>query len=494
MRIIKAQNISPTDLFISFLLLGVSAIFVYGFFSLLLEGISYISFDDYDTSILFYGKERVYINIFLAGLSILFGIHTSLQFLLSRIQLSSYQNNQLLHKSRWLLWIVLFLTIQFYAIVCFHYDLFFATTSFTNTFIWIGGIQFLILLVLFSYIASSINRLLYKGQPKVLYLGLFIFFGLSIGMAKIHWISPDFQETALNQNVVYTHGVNYPKSEINEPIKGRYPMCDFVLAKHPETQEVKLYYQNKEILLEEFDTRLEKIRSNFRDSDSAKIKLGLRVDKQITLKELFPFFERFCVNHIFRLYVYTSGPSQFKEGGIQYRLDPNLFYDYLKDQSRRLDYLRLESMYRVPKLPPFIRGYYPTEGGVHVFQSNNSVTIGKDLFTTSAFIEKLKDPNGWSPAKRIHYYFIDINTTFGDYIYTKSQLYQSFYEVRNEIALDYFNTPYTKLSKEKKKEIRKEYPINILEFGLNGIDDTRIQAFFKEQEGYSPYFNCIPEY
>lgn len=494
MRIIKTQNISPLDLFISFLLLGVSSIFVYGFFSLLLEGISYISFDDYDTSILFYGKERVYINIFLAGLSISFGIHTGLQFLLPRIQLSSYQNNQLLHKSRWFLWIVLFLTIQFYAIVCFHYDLFFATTSFTNTFIWIGGIQFLILLVLFSYIASSINRLLFKGQPKVLYLGLFIFFGLSIGMAKIHWISPDFQETALNQNVVYTHGVNYPKSEINEPIKGRYPMCDFVLVKHPESQEVKLYYQNKEIGLDEIDIRLEELRSNFRDSDPAIVKLGLRVDEQITLKELLPFFERFCVNFIFKLYVYTNGPSQLKEGGIQYRLDPNLFYDYLNEQSRSLDYLSITSIHSDLIFPPVIRGYYPTEGGVNIFQSNKEVTLERDLFTTSAFIEKLKDPNGRRPSRRLHYYFIDINTTFGDYIYTKSQLYQSFYEVRNEIALEYFNTPYTKLSKEKKKEIRREYPTNILEFGLNGIDDKRIQAFLKEQEGYSPYFNCIPEY
>ena len=57
----------------------------------------------------------------------------------------------------------------------------------------------------------------------------------------------------------------------------------------------------------------------------------------------------------------------------------------------------------------------------------------------------------------------DRGTTYQAYIDVQNELEKAFNELRNEFALVKFNTPYKKLSKEKRRAINKAIPKNISE-------------------------------
>ncbi|NJO90198.1 MAG: biopolymer transporter ExbD [Chloroflexia bacterium] len=57
----------------------------------------------------------------------------------------------------------------------------------------------------------------------------------------------------------------------------------------------------------------------------------------------------------------------------------------------------------------------------------------------------------------------DRNTNYQAYINVQNEVERAFNELRNELALEKFNTPYKKLSKEKRRAINKAIPKRISE-------------------------------
>jgi len=57
----------------------------------------------------------------------------------------------------------------------------------------------------------------------------------------------------------------------------------------------------------------------------------------------------------------------------------------------------------------------------------------------------------------------DRGTEYGEYIKVQNELMKAFNELRNELAMDEFGKKYEELSDERKKAIRKIYPLSISE-------------------------------
>lgn len=486
----KENNLPNFSLFISSFLLFITAIFVYGLLSLLLESISYVSYEIYDNSLFFTGTERSYFNVFLAGLSLLFGLQGGLQYLLTRINMRLNNIVRIQHKGRLLIWITLLLTIKLYAIVLFNNTLFFEPITPFIPFSLLCFVMLLIIVVLFFYAWSPINRYIFNKKPKTVYYGVGIFLILSLGLAQFELVDmKGLRSQILNQNVVYTHSVEYPKSEISRSIQYKTLVCDFVIAKNPTTKVIELYYDNTLIPIHTLESKLEEIRSQHRDEQKYRLKPGFRIDKDILLKDLLPIFEGFFLNHMEQFVIYIQSNVKGRDQVISYRFDPGILNDFLKNESRELLYPQSHSKYRMP--PRLIEGYFPTEGGIDIYSSKKGSFIDNEELTVNLFTEKLEETKNVDYQKRIHYCFVDINMTFGQYILMKSKLFKAYDLIREEYALNHFNMQFHLLSKTQYKTVRKLYPLNLKEFGLNALDQLRMEDFFKEHGSYNPYYECV---
>lgn len=486
----KENNLPNFSLFVSSFLMFITAIFVYGFFGLLLEVISYVSFGMYDVQLSFTGIERRYFNVFLAGLSLLFGLQGGLQYLLTRINMRLNNIVRIQHKGRLLIWITLLLTIKLYAIVLFNNTLFFEPITPFIPFSLLCFVMLLIIVVLFFYAWSPINRYLFNNKPKTVYYGVGIFLILSLGLAQFEMIDMNgLRKQILNQNVVYTSGIEYPKSEISQVIKKKVLVRDFVIAKNPNSNEIELFHENTRLSLHELSAKLKDIRSNYRKEEQDKIRPGFRIDKNILLKELLPIFEHFYMNQMYWFTIYVESEIKRKDQVISYRFDPGILNDFLKNESRELLYPQSHSKYRMP--PRLIEGYFPTEGGIDIYSSKKGSFIDNEELTVNLFTEKLEETKNVDYQKRIHYCFVDINMTFGQYILMKSKLFKAYDLIREEYALNHFNMQFHLLSKTQYKTVRKLYPLNLKEFGLNALDQLRMEDFFKEHGSYNPYYECV---
>ena len=57
----------------------------------------------------------------------------------------------------------------------------------------------------------------------------------------------------------------------------------------------------------------------------------------------------------------------------------------------------------------------------------------------------------------------DMETSYDFYLRVQNQIALVYNEIRNELAMEKFNKPFTELSEEQQKEIKRIYPTRIIE-------------------------------
>ena len=480
-------NIRPIDMFITSLLVFTTACFVYSFFYLLIDVFRCIAIDFWDKELILTGDHRPYFNVFFAGIGILLGQALGLQYLMSRITISTFQKVRIINDGWFSIWVSLFVIMQCVALLL-HYDNIFSVDSFTDFFPWLTILAFGLLVMLFAISWNGLRRYIIGVQFYKFMIGLFVFLGVSVGIGQIEVLNQDVLEhNILKNNVVYKYQLDYPESNYTKKIKRRSLVVDFSIVKHPDSKSLEVFYESIYIPLDKLSETLDDIENGFRTEDLHWVTLGLRIDKNIPLKELLPVFEIFYLNGFERMAIYVDENSY--DDVFTYKLDPDIFYDYLKEESRELG---TQKNRPGRKRVAFVKGYFKTDGGIDIYCYPNRILVEGQPFTVNTFLNVFKRKSYNNHALKLHSLFIDIDVTFGEYIHAKSMIYKAYEQLRNDFALQQYNTPFRSLSGEQSKEVRKEYPLNIKEFGLHNLDSLRMDAFFKENRFNSRY-NCIPD-
>lgn len=480
-------NIRKIDILIaSVLVLGIGCV-VYSFFYLLIDVFIVLAIDDWDKELILTGSQRVYFNVFFAGIGVLLGQVFALQYLMSRLEIKNIQKFRIVNDSWFSIWTSLIFIMQCVAILM-HYDSFFYLDSFKDFFPLLVGLALGLPIILFMVSWYNLRRYLIGVEFSKLLVGIVVFIGVSCSIGQIELLDRHiFEDSILQNSIVYKYQINYPKSEYSKTIKRQSFVVDFVIGKNPETNEIELFYEGLLTPLDQLDALILDIEDSYREEDIRWLKVGLRVDKNILIKELLPMFEVFYLNNMHRFTIYVDNHAD--NHVFNYRLDPDIFYDYLKSESRKLGIPKPNR----PKIRPlpFLSGYLKTEGGKDIYCYKDSAIVDGKPFTIDEFLNIFKSEMNTNPKKMIHSLFIDIDITFGEYIRLKSMLYQVYESLRNKCALQQYNTPFKLLSKKQNKDVRKAYPINIKEYGLNSLDTLKMKTFFKEKSFNSSYFNCM---
>ncbi len=479
---IRKQDISETDIFITTLLLVFTAVFVFGFFSLLTDAIRYVSFKPMDKSLIFSAEYRIYFNVFFAGLGVLLGQSFALYYLLSRSSLKSYYKTQILNDNQWVIWSVLLLIMKGIAILV-SYRMIFQSNELVKLIPTIIYIMLTILIVLFIYSWNGLRRYLIGTRFKVLVGGLIGFFVLSYSIAHIEFIDRAFfDQWALSKNAVYTHDIHYPKSEWAKKIMRKSLIHDFVIGKNPKTQNVEVFYETRLVSLDKMDRVIYEIMDSHRVEELKWLTIGLRIDKDILVKELLPIFDRFSSNYFAnRFAIYIEGED---DKVFSYRFNSDLLYDYVKDDSlMQKDSISNIQIPLPPRPPLTIVHYYRENSSIDIYTTPKGVFLKDDeLFTVASFTNKLREEVKAKGQRAVTSYFIDVNIPFGTYIETKGQIFRAYYILREEYALTTYTMSYDALDKDEQRAVRKEYPINIIEYGLNNLTEKRLSDFYEEQK------------
>ncbi len=483
-------NIRKIDVFIISTLVLTTAFFVYSFFYLLIDIIRFLAVDYWETEVILSGSYRIYFNVFFAGIGVLLGQAFALQYLMSRIGIKRIQKFKIVNDSWFSIWTSLIFIMQCVAILL-HYDCFFNQDSFNDFIPYIPIILLSALALLFIISWNGLRRYMIDIGFFKRIIGVLIFLILSFCIGQIKLLDDRLiEDNILHENVIFTHQINYPKSAYSNTIKRRTFILDFAIGRNPNTKEIELFYENTFVQLEDLDSVFLDIQNGYREEDIKWLKPGLRIDKDILVKELLPIFEVFYLNNMDKFTVYVD--DYLSDHILNYRLDPDLFYDYLKEESRKLGRQK-PNINRPKRRPlPFLRGYLKTVGGKDIYCYKDSTLVEGKLFTTDEFLNILKSETHNDYKKMIHNLFIDTDITFGEYIQLKSILYQAYEYLRNERALQQYNIPFRFLSREQSIEIKKAYPINIKEFGLHNLDSLRMEAFFKANTFSNSHYQCIP--
>lgn len=492
---IGKYKISKIDVFITISLLLLIAISVYGFFTLLVDAIRYVSFESTDKVLIFSGKNRLYFNMLFAGLGILLGQSYAFNYLLTRLPLKSYYKTQIVNDNQWVIWCVLLLIIKGVALLI-SFRMLFMSDSLTDLIPLVVYIMLALLGVMFMYSWNGIRRYIFNGDNWVIELGLLMFFVASFSIAHISFINREsWDNQLLNQNVMYTYDINYSKSEYTKTIKRKSLVIDLVIGKNSKNQTAEVFYDNTYVPINSLDSLLYNIRDGFREEEMKWITIGLRADKDLKVREILPVLERLYICGYKKILFYVDSEYDIEEPVFPFKLPKELFYDYVEG---KLDSLGLQkSHYFIPPPPPLpsiVPNYYIPEEQVEVYASNYGTYL-KDykVFSSYNMVNGLRDKFKDQFAFTI--YFVDINITLNQYLYTKSQIFKAYHQLRNKYALEKYYKSFDELDKEEQRNVRKQYPINIMEFGLNSLDSERMDAFFKEQrkaynEGWM--WSCLP--
>ena len=466
-------KINWTDLVIVVPLVILTSCFVYGFFYLLLEVIKYTSVNILDTSLIFSGHYRFYFNFFLAGISVLAGQYYGVFYLLSKTDLGSKLKTQVIHDNRLLVWIILFLVIKVIAILI-NYKLFFNQESQHLLFPLVPLVMMLLLIVLYFSTWLTLKRYLI---PKLKYqmFGFVFFLGLSFGLTQIKWTNGVvLDEMALSKNIMYTHGINVPTSEIGNNIKKHTFLEPFFIGNNPKTGNVEVFYENEKLLIDHISDKLEEIRSNYRYKQ--KLYIGFHIDKDIPMKDLIPIFYQFYLSQTHRFSIEVKTDKYTDREYFSYYLNKLLFTNYVKTKPKK----EIDFFYSNPETvnPMFVYNKANIFAN-NVYHTPSSILLEDTVFTTTGYLEVLSNPNiNYVPTV----YFIDLNITFGEYINTKSKMFNTFYTLRDQYAQKEYNTSFKELNKDDQVHVRKQYPILMHEFGFYDLNETNLNTFFKEQD------------
>ncbi len=482
---IGKHEISILDLSIAFVLLILTAVFVFGFFTLLTDAIRYVTLDPYDKELIFSGEYRLYFNLFYAGLGLLIGQSFALYYLLPRLPLPSYFKTQILNDNQWVIWSVLLLVIKGIAILV-SYRMIFMSDSLTAMVPLIVCIMLTILGVMFIYSWNGIRRYILGTRIMVLMVGFLFYSSLSFLIAHISFIDRQtIDEMALNNNVVHTHDIQYPEAEWGRKIKRKSLVIDLVIGKNPKTQEVEVFYENNLVPLNSLDSVLFSVRNSFRMEELKFTTIGLRADKHLKVKDILPILERLYISGQKRILFYVNIFDEpfMADPVFSFKLSEAIFYDYLNGKLDSLDVKKTKYSLSTPPLHTIISNYYIPNNGVDVYVSQEKSYINQhEKFSVLSMTNKLSEAFKQDEASTITFYFVDENITLGEYINTKSQIYKAYHELRNEYAMQHFSKFYEDLNSNNRRSIRKQYPINIMEFGLKSINKERMDAFFIEQK------------
>lgn len=472
----KRYSISNTNILIGIFIGLITAVFIYGFFSLTIDCIRYICLESLDKELIFSGEYRNYFNVFFAGLGVLMGQSYAIQYLLSSSSLKSYYKSQINNDNQWFPWIVFFFIAKGISILIWYRTIF-LQDSFKELLPTIRLVMFTLLAVLFVYSWNALRRYLIGTRFVIVLGGLLVFFCLAFSIAQIQWIDRKmFDEMALSNNVVYTHNIQYPQSVVVREIHRKSSIIDLFIGRNKKTGKVEVFNESDQLDIQGIPEYLEGERnSHMRYSH---IGLGLHIDKKLTLEELMPVFYQFHLSNMKRIAVYIDSEDGDKDKVFNYKLLPNLLYDYVKHHvSENVDSVLFNQYSSYPK------AYIVREtNAIELFTDSIETRLYNDPFLESDYETELdRSFNEFGSSVVVTAYFIDLKTTFGDYIYTKSQLFKAHYKLRELEALKKYNKPYEGLSREEKRTIRKMYPISVWELGLYSVDKERIKAFYNEQ-------------
>lgn len=476
---IRKQDISEIDLFITIALLVFTAVFVSGFFSLLTDAIRYVSLKPMDSALIFSGENRLYFNLFFAGIGLLLGQYYGVQYLLSKISIKSYYKYQILNENQWLSWVVIFLIVKGMSIlVC--YRMIFEQDSLQDIVPIAICIMLVMLIVLCMYSWQGLRRYVFGTQLIGLMFSLIVFFVLSFSIAQIDFIDRELlDQTALSKNIVYTHQINYPKSIYSNKIQRKSLIHDFVIGKNPKTKDVEVFYNNTLVPLEHLDKVIYNIRGSHRDAEFTWLTAGLRIDKDILIKELLPVFNRFYITQFNRFAVYVEGEE---DKVFTYRFNPGLLHDYVENDLK-VNKDSVPNM-KIPPAPPppiTVVNFYRKNKSIDVYATPKGIFLKNDEpFSVSQFTNELREEIRTKEKHAITTYFVDVNVPFGTYIETKSKIFNTYHTLREAYAIATYHKSFEDLDRDKYIAMRKKYPLNIVEFGLNNLTEERLDAFCKE--------------
>lgn len=475
----KKYNITMVDGGIALCILLSTAIFTFGFFSVITDALRYINLQPIDKELIFSGDSRLYFDVFYAGIGLLLGQSFALQFLQFRVNLKSFHEVRILHSSRWLIWcLVLLIGRGFITLISFRE--FFMVDSMEFIIPLVVVIMLSILGLWFTYSWNGLRQFVIGGQLKKLLGGLLIFYGLSFSIAQIQWIDrAKLDVLFLSQNVTYTHDIDYPKSVIEKEVARKSNVEEIIVGKNSTTKEVEVFINNNSVELHQASEVLIGRDRNFRHN-FYRPSIGLIVDKDLTLEELMPVFYQLHLSKLNKILVYVD--SDEDDIMFNYKFSPNLLYDYLKE-------LEANNLNRVDTILyplPFRIGYLTHKvPSLEVIVNQNTTLLEGQNFVDTIYQQQLEQLFKENNTTCYTSFLVDLKTTFGDYIHIKSQLFKAHYNLREEESLKTFGKSYSDLYWEEQKTLRKKYPTNILEFGLKQTDKAYIKSIYKEQHKLS---------
>lgn len=477
---LKKYNITMVNGGIALFILLSTAIFIFGFFSVITDVLRYINLQPIDKELIFSGDSRLYFDVFYAGLGLLLGQSFALQFLQSKGDLGFYHKIQTLHYTRWLLWCLFFFIIRL-LLIAHVYRVIFKHESIDLLIPTVVFIMLSILGLWFIYSWNGLRQFVIGRQLKKLLGGLLIFYGLSFSIAQIQWIDrTKLDELFLSQNVMYSHDIDYPKSVIEKEVKRKSVVRDLFVGKNSKTGQIEVYTDDYQLNLDHISIDLMdfSLSSRYNHSFTA---IGLRVDKDLTMEELMPVFYQLHLSQLNKILVYVD--SDEDDIMFNYKFSPNLLYDYLKEMESN-NLRQVDSILFYPL--PFRIGYLTYKvPSLEVIVNQNTILLEGQSFVNTTYQQQLTQMFDNNNASCYTAFLVDLKTTFGDYIYIKSQLFKAHYNLREEESLKTFNKSYSDLSREEQKTLRKKYPLNIVEFGLKQTDKAYIKSIYKEQHTLS---------
>ncbi|MGB0869759.1 MAG: hypothetical protein ACPGSD_09190 [Flavobacteriales bacterium] len=236
---------------------------------------------------------------------------------------------------------------------------------------------------------------------------------------------------------------------------------DFALVKQPLGNEIGFYYENTHYPLSELKDFIHSIEPR---CSSDRAKYVWHIDKSIKLQEAIPYFYIF-----YRLYK-TKHYVRVKN-----EIFNNISYQLLRlNKSLFIDFEILNFHKTIPKLPKELN--FNNEKIIQEIKENPLFTFAS---TTDGLKYKGQPINKQALNKMINTAFesdatpnkhmilsTDYNQNIQSFVYNRSLIFNSVNKLREKYSKKHFGIAFPRLGENQQKEIRKKFPIYLIEIGV----------------------------
>lgn len=296
-----------------------------------------------------------------------------------------------------------------------------------------------------------------------------VFTLVSIALFSVTISSFDFinrrqlENIGMGNHPYYQSVFDLPTSHYKKDLNRRKTnnIFDFALVKQSLSNEIGFYYENTHYPLSKLKDFIYSIEPRY---SSIGVKYVWHIDESIKLQEAIPYFYIFYRLYKTKHYIRAKNKS-FNNMSYQFlRLNKSLFIDLEIQNSHKT----------IPKLPEELN--FNDEKSIQEMKENPLFTFSstpdglkyKDQTINKQALNKMLNAAFKSDSIPNKHMILstDYNQDIQSFISNRSLIFNSVNKLREKYSKEHFDIDFRRLGENQQKDIRKKFPIYLIEIGV----------------------------